>query len=142
LKDASASVIYGARAANGVILITTKREKARRCQSPTTQSGSADTGSLFRWPAPASMFPFIMKPLIRQSRFSEFSAAAINYPCAELPRCQMVNQVDAISDPILFFNPITSHFQEVKEKQDTQYQELTISRRNNQSSDYADTPEE
>ena len=30
LKDASATSIYGARAANGVILITTKRKKAER----------------------------------------------------------------------------------------------------------------
>ena len=32
LKDAASAAIYGAQAANGVIIITTKRAKGRRCK--------------------------------------------------------------------------------------------------------------
>ncbi|MGX5816916.1 SusC/RagA family TonB-linked outer membrane protein [Chitinophaga lutea] len=44
LKDAAAASIYGARAANGVIVITTKRRKA-----PTTVTASADFAWTPKW---------------------------------------------------------------------------------------------
>jgi len=40
LKDASASAIYGSRAANGVVLITTKKSRSSKTKISFTQSGS------------------------------------------------------------------------------------------------------
>lgn len=43
LKDASSSAIYGARAAAGVVLITTKRPKTTSASQPTTATTSASS---------------------------------------------------------------------------------------------------
>lgn len=43
LKDAASAAIYGARAANGVILITTKRARRASCKYPTTDTTANNT---------------------------------------------------------------------------------------------------
>jgi TonB-dependent SusC/RagA subfamily outer membrane receptor len=54
LKDASATAIYGARGANGVILITTKRGKAG--VSTLAYSGSFGMSS---WQGPFQFLPLM-----------------------------------------------------------------------------------
>ena len=40
LKDAASTALYGARGANGVVLITTKRAPKARRVSPSTHDGA------------------------------------------------------------------------------------------------------
>lgn len=50
LKDAASSAIYGSRAANGVILITTKQGRQGRRASPTTDApDSSASASRSTW---------------------------------------------------------------------------------------------
>ncbi|GAA3973522.1 VIT domain-containing protein [Mucilaginibacter dorajii] len=44
LKDASASAVYGSRAANGVVIITTKNSSASRADTVRTQQGATNSG--------------------------------------------------------------------------------------------------
>lgn len=66
LKDASAGAIYGARAANGVILITTKRGKAGKTSvSFNMQTGTAEATKRL--------------PFLNASQFESFYRYATNY---------------------------------------------------------------
>ena len=49
LKDASSAAIYGARGANGVILVTTKRGKTAEGGSQISYSGSLSVGTMARY---------------------------------------------------------------------------------------------
>ena len=49
LKDASATAIYGSRASNGVIMITTKKGKGDKVQVRVTIQATVSSRILLRW---------------------------------------------------------------------------------------------
>ena len=77
LKDASATAIYGARGANGVVIITTKKGAAGK---PTvTYNGSVSVSSALNLPEMMNAYDFV---LLQQEILTEsdFAAAYLNRP--------------------------------------------------------------
>lgn len=67
LKDAASAAIYGARAANGVILVTTKRAKAGKTQ--LTYDGWMGVQNVYRMPSLLNAREYMA--IINESRFNE-----------------------------------------------------------------------
>ncbi|HAX95318.1 MAG TPA: SusC/RagA family protein, partial [Prolixibacteraceae bacterium] len=67
LKDAASAAIYGARAANGVILVTTKRAKAGKTQ--LTYDGWIGVQNVYRMPSLLNAREYMA--IINESRFNE-----------------------------------------------------------------------
>ncbi|MDD4605853.1 MAG: TonB-dependent receptor [Dysgonamonadaceae bacterium] len=67
LKDAASAAIYGARAANGVILVTTKRAKAGKTQ--LTYDGWIGVQNVYRMPSLLNASEYMA--IINESRFNE-----------------------------------------------------------------------
>ncbi len=101
LKDASASAIYGAQAANGVVIITTKKGKEGKSQiNFAVQEGIVQPMNLYNM-MDARQFATIRAASIRNSQIDGGSplnsAAAINlYGDPNNPNLQSYNWLDAI----------------------------------------------
>lgn len=67
LKDAASAAIYGARAANGVILVTTKRAKAGKIQ--LTYDGWIGVQNVYRMPSLLNAKEYMA--MVNESRFNE-----------------------------------------------------------------------
>ncbi|MBD2700965.1 SusC/RagA family TonB-linked outer membrane protein [Spirosoma sp. BT702] len=116
LKDAASSSIYGSRAANGVILITTKRGKS----GPTRFQVNAETGYT------DAVIPDIAKPLNKEQYINLTREGLVNANYTQA-------QIDQIVTTYGASNPETNWFDELTRRGSQQQYNISASGGNNKT---------